>query len=210
MPEPIRIAIGTKRLDGELCIVEPARGLIVFAHGSGSSRYSRRNLNVAQTLQRRGFDTLLFDLLTTDEADDRTNVFDIPLLGQRVLEALDALPASARDLPLGLFGASTGAAAALVAAASRPDRVQAVVSRGGRPDLARGHLGSVRAATLLIVGGSDPEVLELNRAAFALLRYEKRIDVVPRATHLFEEAGALETVARLAGDWFLEHLRPAS
>ena len=151
---------------------------------------------------------MLFDLLTPDEADDRRNVFDIALLGQRVLEALDALPAPARDLPLGLFGASTGAAAALVAAASRPDTVQAVVSRGGRPDLAREHLRSVRAATLLIVGGSDVEVLALNRAAFAVLHCEKRIDVVPRATHLFEEAGALETVARLASDWFLEHLRP--
>jgi pimeloyl-ACP methyl ester carboxylesterase len=206
MPEHCSIAIGTKGLEGELCIVEPARGLIVFAHGSGSSRYSRRNLHVAQTLQQRGLGTLLFDLLTADEADDRSNVFDIPLLGQRVLEALDALPAPARDLPLGLFGASTGAAAALLAAASRPDTVQAVVSRGGRPDLAREHLGSVRAATLLIVGGSDAEVLALNRAAFALLHCEKRIEVVPRATHLFEEAGALETVARLAGDWFLEHL----
>jgi pimeloyl-ACP methyl ester carboxylesterase len=206
MSEHRRIVIGAKGLDGDLCTVEPARGLVVFAHGSGSSRYSRRNLNVAQALQRRGLGTLLFDLLTADEADDRRNVFDIPLLGQRVLEALDALPASARELPLGLFGASTGAAAALLAAAGRPRIVQAVVSRGGRPDLAREHLGSVRAATLLIVGGSDPDVLALNRAAFALLQCEKRIDVVPRATHLFEEAGALETVARLAVDWFLEHL----
>jgi predicted alpha/beta-hydrolase family hydrolase len=206
MSEHQRIIVGAKGLDGDLCTVEPARGLVVFAHGSGSSRYSRRNLNVAQALQRRGLGTLLFDLLTADEADDRRNVFDIPLLGQRVLEALDALPASARELPLGLFGASTGAAAALLAAAGRPRIVQAVVSRGGRPDLAREHLGSVRAATLLIVGGSDPDVLALNRAAFALLHCEKRIDVVPRATHLFEEAGALETVARLAVDWFLEHL----
>ena len=203
------IAIGAKGLEGELCIVEPARGLVVFAHGSGSSRKSRRNLHVAQTLQRHGLGTLLFDLLTPDEGDDRRKVFDIPLLGQRVLEALDALPAPARDLPLGLFGASTGAAAALVAAASRPDSVQAVVSRGGRPDLAREHLGLVRAATLLIVGGSDAAVLELNRAAYALLRCEKRIDVVPRATHLFEEAGALDTVAHLASEWFLDHLGPA-
>lgn len=209
MPAHHRIAIGTKRLEGDLCIAEPARGLIAFAHGSGSSRYSRRNLQVAQTLQQRGLSTLLFDLLTPAEADDRSNVFDIALLGQRVLEALDSLPGPARDLPLGLFGASTGAAAALVAAASRPDTVQAVVSRGGRPDLAREHLGSVRAATLLIVGGSDAEVLALNRAAYALLHCEKRIEVVPRATHLFEEAGALETVARLASDWFLEHLQAA-
>ena len=204
-----RLTLGTQRLEGDLCLVEPARGLVVFAHGSGSSRHSRRNLRVAQTLQRRGLATLLFDLLTADEADDRSNVFDVALLGQRVLAALDALPAPARDLPLGLFGASTGAAAALVAAASRPASVQAVVSRGGRPDLAGEHLGRVRAATLLIVGASDTGVLELNRAAYALLRCEKRIDVVPRATHLFEEAGALETVARLAGEWFVDHLRPA-
>ncbi len=200
------IVIGTRNLEGDLCTVEPARGLVVFAHGSGSSRHSRRNVLVAQTLQQRGLGTLLFDLLTPDEADDRANVFDIRLLAQRMLEAIDALPAQARSQPLGLFGASTGAAAALVAAASRPDRVQAVVSRGGRPDLARDHLGLVRAATLLIVGGADTEVLELNRAAYALLRCEKRIDVVPRATHLFEEAGALEKVAGLASDWFLEHL----
>lgn len=209
MSNHCRIVIGTRALEGELCIVEPARGLVVFAHGSGSSRKSQRNLHVAQTLQRHGLCTLLFDLLTPDEADDRRNVFDIPLLGQRVLEAMDALPTPVRDLSLGLFGASTGAAAALVAAASRPDSVQAVVSRGGRPDLAREHLGLVRAATLLIVGGSDADVLELNRAAYAFLRCEKRIDVVPRATHLFEEAGALEAVTRLASDWFVEHLRPA-
>jgi putative phosphoribosyl transferase len=205
-----RIVIGAKDLEGDLCTVEPAGGLVVFAHGSGSSRNSRRNLLVAQTLQRRGLGTLLFDLLTPDEADDRANVFDIDLLAQRVLEAIDALPVQARSQPLGLFGASTGAAAALVAAARRPEGVQAVVSRGGRPDLARDHLGQVRAATLLIVGGADTEVLELNRAAYALLRCEKRIDVVPRATHLFEEAGALETVATLAGSWFLDHLHAAA
>ena len=204
-----RIIIGTERLEGDLCTTEPARGLVVFAHGSGSSRNSRRNRLVAQTLQQRGLGTLLFDLLTPDEADNRANVFDIGLLAQRVLEALDALPAPARDQPLGLFGASTGAAAALVAAARRPDRVQAVVSRGGRPDLARDQLGEVHAATLLIVGGADVEVLELNRAAYALLRCEKRIDVVPRATHLFEEAGTLERVADLASGWFLEHLHTA-
>ncbi len=209
MPENSRILIGARGLEGELCSVESARGLVVFAHGSGSSRHSRRNLLVAQTLQRQGFGTLLFDLLTADEADDRTNVFDIQLLAQRLLEALDALPVPVRSLPLGLFGASTGAAATLVAAARRPDSVQAIVSRGGRPDLAGDHLGLVRAATLLIVGAADIEVLELNRAAYALLRCEKRLDVVPRATHLFQEAGALESVARLASDWFLTHLRTA-
>ena len=203
-----KIAIGTQGLEGELCTMQPVRGLVVFAHGSGSSRKSRRNVQVAQTLQGRGFGTLLFDLLTPDEADDRSKVFDIPRLSQRVLEALDALPSPARDLPIGLFGASTGAAAALVAAATRPDSVQAVVSRGGRPDLARDALERVRAATLLIVGGADTDVLALNRAAYTHLRCEKRIDVVPRATHLFQEAGALETVAALASDWFLQHLRP--
>ena len=202
------IVIATNRLEGELRVHEQASGLVVFAHGSGSSRNSRRNQQVAQTLQQHGLGTLLFDLLTPREADDRHKVFDIALLGQRVLEALDALPSPARDLPLGLFGASTGAAAALVAAASRPETVQAVVSRGGRPDLAGEHLGRVRAATLLIVGGSDTEVLELNREAYALLRCEKRIEVVPRATHLFEEAGTLDTVARLASEWFVGHLRP--
>lgn len=204
-----RIFIGEQELEGNLCIVEPMRGLVVFAHGSGSGRNSRRNLLVAETLQQQGFSTLLFDLLTPDEADDRSNVFDIPLLAQRMLAALDALPAQAQGQALGLFGASTGAAAALVAAAQRPDSVQAVVSRGGRPDLARDHLAQVRAATLLIVGGADTEVLALNRAAYALLRCEKRIDVVPRATHLFEEAGTLETVAALASSWFSEHLRTA-
>lgn len=201
-----RVLIGASRLEGEFCSVEPSRGWVVFAHGSGSSRYSRRNLLVAQTLQRRGFGTLLFDLLTPEEAVDRDNVFDIQLLASRMLEGIEALPVRAHGQPIGLFGASTGAAAALVAAASRPERVQAVVSRGGRPDLADEHLHRVRAATLLIVGGSDAEVLELNRAAYARLRCEKRIEIVPRATHLFEEAGALEAVADLASDWFLAHL----
>ncbi len=201
------IVIGTRRLEGELCMDDHARGLVVFAHGSGSSRHSPRNLQVAQALQRRNLGTLMFDLLTPDEAEDRRHVFDIALLGQRVLQALDALPASAGDLPVGLFGASTGAAAALVAAASRPQTVKAVVSRGGRPDLARDQLPQVRAATLLIVGAADTEVIELNRSAYALLRCDKRIEIVPRATHLFEEPGALEEVARLASDWFVEHLR---
>jgi len=205
-----RIIIGAQGLEGDLCTVEPARGVVAFAHGSGSSRTSRRNLQVAQTLQWRGLSTLLFDLLTPDEADDRAKVFDIELLAQRMLEALDSLPAKARSLPLGLFGASTGAAAALVAAGRRPDSVQAVVSRGGRPDLAGDALGLVRAATLLIVGGADTEVLELNRAAYRLLRCEKRLDIVPRATHLFQEAGALETVAELASEWFLAHLSAAA
>lgn len=196
--------VGTDGREGFLCLASPPRGLVVFAHGS--SRHIRRNTQVAQALQRRGLGTLLFDLLTPDEADDRANLFDISLLAQRVLEALDAVRGPAGGQPIGLFGASTGAAAALVAAAWRPDGLQAVVSRGGRPDLAGGQLAQVRAATLLIVGGLDTEVLELNRDAYALLRCEKRIQVVPRATHLFEEAGTLDTAASLASSWFLEHL----
>ncbi len=202
-----QILIGTHGLEGDLCTVEPARGLVLFAHGSSNSRNSRRNVTLAQTLQRHGFGTLLFGLLTPNEADDRANAFNVELLALRLLEAIDALPAQARGLPLGLFGANTGAAAALVAAARRPDSVQAVVSRSGRPDLARDSLELVRAATLLIVGSADAEVVQLNRAALRLLRCEKRIDIVPRATHLFQEAGTLETVAELASAWFLAHLR---
>ena len=209
MLNPTPIAIGPNRLEGELCLIEPPRGIVVFAHGSGSSRRSRRNIQVAEALQRRGLSTLLFDLLTSDEAENRVNVFDIPLLAQRVMEAIDALWSHSRQ-PVGLFGASTGAGAALVAAARRPEAVQAVVARGGRPDLAGGALDEVLAPTLLIVGGADTEVLALNRAALGRLRCEKRLEVVPRATHLFEEAGALEVVAGLAGTCFLEHLHCVS
>jgi pimeloyl-ACP methyl ester carboxylesterase len=186
------------------------RGVVVFAHGSGSSRLSIRNRQVAETLQRRGFGTLLFDLLTAEEAADRANVFDIELLARRVCDALDTLQADKRTVPLGLFGASTGAAAALVAAARRQQEVQAVVSRGGRPDLAGDALNAVRAPTLLIVGAADTEVLHLNRQALARLTSERRLEIVPRATHLFEEAGALEAVARLAGDWFERYLAGAA
>ena len=204
------ILIGEKRLQGDLCAVSGMRGLVVFAHGSGSSRLSRRNILVAHALQARGLGTLLFDLLTPDEETDRANVFDIDLLARRVLEALDAVHADAHALPVGLFGASTGAAAALVAAARRSQDVQAVVSRGGRPDLAGTALAEVRAPTLLIVGAADVGVIDLNRQALLQLRCEKQLDLVPRATHLFEEAGALEEVARLAGDWFEAHLAAAS
>lgn len=207
MPMSSRVLIGPQRLEGLLDTAEAARGLVVFAHGSGSSRLSPRNRFVAQGLQRRGLSTLLFDLLTEDEAEDRANVFDIALLADRVLEALDALAEALPQCPpLGLFGASTGAAAALVAAASRPQAVRAVVSRGGRPDLAGDALARVRAATLLIVGGADTEVLALNRAAYARLECDRRLEIVPGATHLFEEPGALEAVTGLAGDWFVEHL----
>ncbi|MGA0610798.1 dienelactone hydrolase family protein [Caldimonas sp. KR1-144] len=202
------ISIGEHRLVGDLCRVPRASGLVVFAHGSGSSRLSGRNRQVAQSLQQRGLDTLLFDLLTEEEAANRDNVFDIELLAARVGEALDAVDGRVPAQRIGLFGASTGAAAALVAAARRPD-VAAVVSRGGRPDLARAALPDVRAPTLLIVGAADVEVLALNREAYAQMRCEKRLEIVPRATHLFAEAGALETVAILAGDWFVRHLGAA-
>jgi len=203
-----QVAIGPHRLAGDLFVPERADGLIVFAHGSGSSRRSPRNRFVSGSLHRRGLGTLLFDLLTPGEADDRANVFDIPLLAGRLLEAMqwcrarDNLP----PLPIGLFGASTGAAAALVAAAQRPESVFAVVSRGGRPDLAGEALPDVRAPTLLIVGGADTEVLTMNEDAYRELVCEKRLEVVPGATHLFEEAGALECVGQLAGEWFARHL----
>lgn len=201
---------GDARLPGDLHLSPQARGVVVFAHGSGSSRLSRRNVQVAQSLQRRGLGTLLFDLLTPDEAADRANVFDIELLADRLLQAVDAVRAAGSIAPVGLFGASTGAAAALMAAANRPHGVQAVVSRGGRPDLAGPALANVRAPTLLIVGAADAPVIDLNRQAHAQLRCVKRLDIVPRATHLFEEAGALEEVARLAGDWFEAHLASAA
>lgn len=202
------VRIGAHALPGELVEVPGEQGVVVFAHGSGSSRLSPRNRQVAAALQRHALGTLLFDLLTPDEADDRRLVFDIPLLADRLVGAIDwlrARPALA-GRRIGLFGSSTGAAAALVAAAARPDEVAAVVSRGGRPDLAAPVLGQVHAPTLLIVGGDDTEVLALNRAALQGLRGEKRLAVVPGATHLFEEPGALEAVARLAADWFTLHL----
>ncbi len=199
--------VGPRRLDGLLTQPETAAGLVVFAHGSGSSRFSPRNTFVAESLQARGFATLLFDLLNEAEASDRRNVFDIPLLAARVGEAIDWARNldDLANLKIGLFGASTGAAAALVAAANMPAGVAAVVSRGGRPDLAEAMLENVRAPTLLIVGGADYGVIELNEAAFARLACEKRLDIVPSATHLFEEPGTLETVINLAGDWFYAH-----
>jgi pimeloyl-ACP methyl ester carboxylesterase len=207
-PAPTRrVLIGPHALDGDLDVPAQARALVVFCHGSGSSRRSPRNRQVASTLNARGLATLLFDLLSPAEAEDRRLVFDDRLLADRVCEALDwidARPALAA-LPVGLFGASTGAAAALRAAAMRPARVFAVVSRGGRPDLARDALPRVRAPTLLIVGSADEEVLALNRQALRTLRAGELAEV-PGATHLFEEPGALEQVAAQAADWFAGHL----
>ena len=207
------VRVGPRALPGELAWPQQPIGLVVFAHGSGSSRHSPRNRYVADVLHEHRLGTLLFDLLTGDEAQDRRKVFDIALLARRLGEALDWLrERDAHGLGnglgarrLGLFGASTGAAAALCAAAERPGRVSAVVSRGGRGDLAADALPKVQAATMLIVGGADAEVLQLNRDVLRALRCEKRLEVVPGATHLFEEPGALDAVAHLGADWFVHH-----
>jgi len=204
----IDVVIGSRRLAGAVQLPHDPRGLIIFAHGSGSSRFSPRNLFVAKQLVEHGFATLLFDLLTEEEALDRRNVFDIPLLGARMREAIAwaLLIDETRDLPIGLFGASTGAAAALVAAADETARVAAIVSRGGRPDLAGEALERVQAPTLLLVGGYDDQVIELNRRALRRLQCEARLDIVPGATHLFEEPGTLEIVVDHAADWFLRYV----
>ena len=205
----IEITVGPVPLPGELHVPPAPVGVVVFAHGSGSSRLSPRNLAVARVLGERRLGTLLFDLLTPSEGHDRANVFDIELLADRLTTAVAWLGErdDSRGLRQGLFGASTGAAAALVAAARPGNAIAAVVSRGGRPDLAGHALEAVTAPTLLIVGGHDEAVLELNREAQAHLRCPSRLEVVPGATHLFEERGALERVAELAADWFVEHLR---
>ena len=204
-------------LAGMLGIPTNPKGLVLFAHGSGSSRHSPRNRYVAEVLRSRGLATLLFDLLTPgEEAIDRSTAelrFDIAFLARRLSSATLSITRNpdVRNLKVGYFGASTGAAAALVAAAEFPDTVAAVVSRGGRPDLAMDALGSVRAPTLLIVGGNDETVIELNRQAMAELRCrEKQLIIVAGATHLFEEPGTLEEVARLAAEWFVRHLAPAN
>lgn len=208
----VRIPVGDDCLEGRLTIPPESRGLVLFAHGSGSSRHSPRNRYVAAVLQRDGLATLLLDLLTEaeEEIDTRTAHlrFDIGLLASRLVTATDWVRSQRESaaLPIGYFGASTGAAAALVAAAARREAVHAVVSRGGRPDLAETSLGEVRAPTLLIVGGNDPEVLQLNREALHVLGCEKLIEVVPGATHLFEEPDALEHVAASASRWFTHHL----
>ena len=205
------IPVGKVRLAADLTIPALPIGWVVFAHGSGSSRLSPRNLSVARTLNRAGIATLLFDLLTSPEELDRRHVFDIDLLSRRLVAATRWLAErpEARDLPIAYFGASTGAAAALVAAAELGERICAVVSRGGRPDLAQDALADVRVPTLLIVGGADDVVLGLNRDAAARLACPNRLAIVPGATHLFEEPGALEQVATLAAAWFSTHLAAA-
>ncbi|MFE3638952.1 phosphoribosyltransferase family protein [Streptomyces cellostaticus] len=205
------ITAGTVRLRGRLTLPAGATGIVAFAHGSGSGRHSPRNRYVAGGLNRAGLGTLLFDLLTEDEERDRANVFDIRLLAARLTDVTRWLreEPDAEGLAVGYFGASTGAAAALWAAAGPSARPAAVVSRGGRPDLAGPMLPEVTAPTLLVVGGADRQVLELNRQARAALRCESRLEVVPGATHLFEEPGTLERVTELARDWFTDHMAPA-
>jgi dienelactone hydrolase len=209
---PVTISAGGISLDGELVLPLEAHGIVVFAHGSGSSRHSPRNRYVARALQDGGLATLLFDLLTREEEslDQHSGQlrFDIGLLRDRILTATDWLVQhpNTRNLRPGYFGASTGAGAALVAAADRPDAIGAIVSRGGRPDLAGLALASVRAPTLLIVGGRDARVLEVNQTALAELAAEKELVIVPGATHLFQESGALERVSLLATEWFKRHL----
>jgi len=209
---PVTIALDSVRLEGDLSVPSAAKGAVLFAHGSGSSRHSPRNRYVADVLNEGGLATLLIDLLTMDEQQVDLQTahlrFDIPFLARR-LEAIAewlSIHPEVRDFPLGLFGASTGAGAALVVAAELPQRVRAVVSRGGRPDLAGGALARVKAPALLIVGGADPVVLDLNRKAMALLHCDKQLQIVPGASHLFEEPGALQKVSMLARDWFQEKL----
>ncbi len=210
--QEIQVGVGTRSLAGMLSIPEAARGIVIFAHGSGSSRLSPRNQAVARRLEAGRFATLLMDLLDPAEERDRRYVFDVELLATRLLAATDWVAAepATRLLPVGYFGASTGAAATLIAAARRGERVRAVVSRGGRPDLAGPWLPAVVSPTLLIVGGADHQVIELNEAALGELRCVKQLVIVPGAGHLFEEPGALERVADLAADWFAGHLPAAA
>ena len=208
---PVEVPAGHLRLPGELSAPEPALGLVLFAHGSGSSRLSPRNQAVAHQLHSNGIGTLLFDLLTEQESRSRAAVFDLPLLSERLLAATTWVAGEPEGrLPIGYFGASTGAGAALMAAATARHPIHAVVSRGGRPDLAGDWLPQVQAPTLLIVGGRDITVLALNETALEQLRCPKRLEVVPGATHLFEEPGTLEEVSRLASDWFVRYLGAAA
>lgn len=208
----VHVPAGHVTLEGTMAVPANATGMVLFAHGSGSSRFSPRNRFVASTLRQAGFATLLLDLLSPaeEEVDEvtRRHRFDIAMLADRLVVTIDWLRAESdtADLPIGLFGASTGGGAALVAAAERPVQVAAVVSRGGRPDLAGEALPRVEAPTLLIVGGRDQVVIDLNERARDHMRGEVRLEIVPGATHLFEEPGALERVAQMARDWFLQHL----
>jgi len=211
--EEVRIKTERVILNGNLFIPENARGIVLFAHGSGSSRFSTRNIFVAEMLQKHKLATLLMDLLTeTEEQIDiqtRELRFDISMLGERLVGAVKWLKKNpkTKHLHVGCFGSSTGAAAALISAAKLPDDVRAVVSRGGRPDLAMGHLSKVKAPTLLIVGGNDEVVIGMNEEAMKELHCEKKLEIVPGATHLFEETGTLEEVSKLAASWFVKYLK---
>ena len=214
MSDEIEINVKGVKLGGELNLPPKALGLVLFAHGSGSSRHSPRNQFVARTLREAGVGTLLFDLLTAEEEETEAHTrhlrFNIPMLAERLVAAtrwaLDE--GTTRDINLGYFGSSTGAAAALVAAAELGEKISAVVSRGGRPDLAGDALERVSAPTLLIVGGDDTQVIALNEEASVRLRCEKALRIIPGASHLFEEPGALEQVAKMASEWFADHLQP--
>lgn len=210
-PQEVTIRSGHIRLGGQLGVPPSPLGVVVFAHGSGSGRFSPRNNFVASRLQQGRVATLLLDLLTSDEAEDRRKVFDIDLLADRILSAKAWLGQDdrAKGLGIGYFGASTGAGAALQAAARDPSSIRAIVSRGGRPDLAEPYLLSVTAPTLLIVGGNDEPVIEMSRTAYRLLSCSKRLVIVPGASHLFEEPGTLEEVAEYALNWFQQHFDPA-
>ncbi|HLN32378.1 MAG TPA: dienelactone hydrolase family protein [Gemmataceae bacterium] len=212
MERKVKIPSGRRMLNGFLRVPPGAEAVVAFAHGSGSGRFSPRNQFVARVLEEGGLATLLLDLLEEEEAEDREKVFDIELLAERLQSAADWLSQEPQTcaLRLGYFGASTGAGAALVAAARNPAAVGAVVSRGGRPDLAHAYLQAVQAPTLLIVGGNDDVVIELNEQALRLLRCPKKLVIIPGATHLFEEPGALEEVALLAKEWFVGRLAPVT
>lgn len=207
--ETTHTEIGSSHLPGILTIPKGAKGIVVFAHGSGSSRLSPRNQHVAQVLQEGGLATLLFDLLDETEAEDRRNVFEIPLLAERLDQAARWVMENedTKNLRLGLFGASTGAAAALVAETRLKGKIGAIVSRGGRPDMAEPYLPLVAAPTLLIVGGRDEAVIQMNQRAYEMMHCEKQLRIVDGATHLFPEPGALEQVAKLASQWFCQYLK---
>lgn len=211
---PVKIGIEDIVLDGDLAVPRAAEGIVLFAHGSGSSRFSPRNRYVAEVLQKAGLATLLMDLLTKEEEmiDMRTRHlrFDIEMLSHRLIATTEWLKKNAetRNLRIGYFGSSTGAGAALIAAAKRPEDVHAVVSRGGRPDLAMEYLSKVKAPTLLIVGGEDTPVIRINKEAMEYLNTTRKLEIVPGASHLFEEPGTLEEAAKLAADWFARYLKP--
>lgn len=208
MEQEVKIVIDSLNLKGDLMISKKNQGMVIFAHGSGSSRLSPRNVYVAKELQKAGLSTLLFDLLTEKEDEIYENRFNIPLLAERLIKATSWLKnqKEAKNCQLGYFGASTGAAAALIAAAKLGDQIKAVVSRGGRPDLASNYLDKVSAPTLLIVGGDDTEVIKLNEHALAQLKTIKELKIIPGATHLFEEKGTLKQAAQSAINWFIRYL----